>query len=124
MTLLSKTIILISLSLFAFSSLYAQSEIIEQDLLLIEKLDISSSRSDNITVQIKLKSSNQKVANAINQTKVNSKQGFNAQFSDDNAILNLSFSQKFTRGELNILLAYCGIKLESTELSRLQNLLN
>lgn len=124
MNTLFRSIIIIALSLFANHVLYAQSEITESDLLFVDKFEIANSGSDDMSILIKLESERQKVSEAITKTRVNSKQGFNAVFGNNNNLLTLNFSQKFTNRELNTLLAYCGIKLESKELQRLQTLLN
>lgn len=101
-----------------------QSQIVERDLLLVNELDISRSAANNVSVDIKIKSENQRVADSINRNQVNLKKGFTAELSENNALLTLHFSQKFTRRELNTLLAYCGLSLESADLEELQNLLN
>jgi len=117
--LLAKSIIVLFLSFFAFT---AQSQINEEALIQIDQFSITNSASNNVSLVIKFEANNQRISDSINQSRVNSKQGFNAQYS--NNLLSLNFTQKFTKAEINILLAYCGIQLESGELSRLQKLLN
>ena len=60
----------IILSFCACNIANVQSQIVERDLLLVNELDISRSAANNVSVDIKIKSENQRVADSINRNQV------------------------------------------------------
>lgn len=95
-----------------------------QDIHRVEEIEIVNSHADNVTIQIKTAELGQTVLNKVNQTNVNTKAGFNAQFNADNTMLTLNFTQQFNENELNVLFKYAGIQLNTEDFIQLYNLVN
>lgn len=95
-----------------------------QNVQRVNEIQIVNSQANNVTVQIKTIETGPSVLSKVNQTKVNAKAGFNAQFNADNTLLTLNFTRQFTESELNVLLKYAGIELKLADFYQLSNLLN
>ena len=95
-----------------------------QDLLRVDEVEIVNAQTNNVTVQIKIVEEGQTVLNRVDQSNVNTKAGFDAQFNADNTLLTLNFTKPFTESELNILLKYAGVELKRADFYQLSNLLN
>jgi len=95
-----------------------------QELLRVDEIEIINSQVNNVTIQTKTVEFGQAILSKVNQTNVNEKEGFNAQFNIDNTLLSLTFSQNFSKDELKTLLVYTGVELKSEDFNQLYNLIN
>jgi len=95
-----------------------------QELLRVDEIEIVNSQVNNVTIQIKTAELGQTILSKVNQTNVNEKEGFNAQFNSDNTLLSLNFSRNFSKDELKTLLVYTGVDLKSEDFNQLYNLIN
>lgn len=104
--------------LISFTSINAQNT------FRVDEIEVINSKVSNVTIQIKTAEFGQEVLSRINQSDVNGKEGFDAQFSADNTLLSLNFTQQFNSYELKTLLKYSGLELREEDINQLYNLLN
>jgi len=95
-----------------------------QDLVKLDNMTVVNNEINNVTVQLSIAGQEQDFSIRINQSNVNEKSGFNAQFNADNTLLTLNFTQKFDESELYTLLEYCGFKFDINNFNQLNQLLN
>lgn len=95
-----------------------------QDIIKIDNITVVNDAANNVIIQLDVDNQAQNLLSRINETNVSQKMGFNAQLDADNTLLTLNFTQKFTERELEILLEYCGFKLDVANFNQLKNLLN